>query len=245
MTGVGWARIANTVLQQLGHSPRGAVPLTVRRRRRQRHFEIEVARPVGRDHLRERQIGPGTGAIEQYERTRVGNFAGMTDHREQCFAIAMPRMAGTSAAGSRRWGSRKSSRATLTLAERLRRAPDRLDSPRVFGLHRDLQRAPSAPRPVLIRRLLPTHPHASFARQGLPRLPLDHVTQDRKADRHTSGRRPALPLRTSRRLIRIRFLFIHRCVTASMPSAYILCIGDFGSRSWADRFAALIAGRLT
>ena len=54
--------------------------------------------------------------------------------------------------------------ATLTLAERLRRARDRFDSPRVFGSPRDLQRPASAPRPVLVRRLLPTHPHASFAR---------------------------------------------------------------------------------
>ena len=76
--------------------------------------------------------------------------------------------------------------ATLTLAERLRRARDRFDSSRVFGSHRDLQRAPSAPRPVLVCRLLPTHPHASFARQGLPRLPPDHATQDRK------GRSPSL-----------------------------------------------------
>src|SRR6266851_7334974 len=45
---------------------------------------------------------------------------------------------------------------------------------------RDLQRAPSASRPVLVRRLLPTHPHASFARQGLSRLLPGHAAQDRK-----------------------------------------------------------------
>jgi hypothetical protein len=54
--------------------------------------------------------------------------------------------------------------ATITLAERVRRARDRFDSPRVFGSHRDLQRAPSASRPVLVCRILPTHSHASFTR---------------------------------------------------------------------------------
>jgi hypothetical protein len=53
----------------------------------------------------------------------------------------------------------------------------------------------------LVRRLLPTHPHASFARKGLPRFPRDHATQDRKGDRHPTSRRPASPLRTYRRLI--------------------------------------------
>jgi len=53
---------------------------------------------------------------------------------------------------------------TLALAKRVRRARDWFDSPRVSRSHR----APSAPRPVLVCRLLPTHPHASFARQGLP-----------------------------------------------------------------------------
>jgi putative transposase len=42
---------------------------------------------------------------------------------------------------------------------------------------------------------------------------------DREGRRHPTGRRPASPLRTSRCLIRIRFLFNHRCVSASMPSA--------------------------
>jgi hypothetical protein len=43
------------------------------------------------------------------------------------------------------------------------RARERFDSPRVFGSHRDLQRASSAPRPVLVHRLLPMHPHISLA----------------------------------------------------------------------------------
>ena len=76
-------------------------------------------------------------------------------------------------------------RTTLTLAERIRRARDRFDSPRVSGSHRDLQRAPSAPRPLLVCRLLPPHPHASFARQGLPRPAPGHATQDRKSRRHS------------------------------------------------------------
>ncbi len=92
---------------------------------------------------------------------------------------------------------------TLTLAERLRRTRDRFDSPRVFGSYPRLQRAPSASRPVLVRRLLPTHPHASFARQGLSRHPPGNATEDRKGGHHPAGRRPASPLRASRRLIRI------------------------------------------
>jgi hypothetical protein len=72
------------------------------------------------------------------------------------------------------------------------------DSPRVSRSHR----APSAPRPVLVCRLLPTHPHASFARQGLPRLTPDYAAQNRKGRRHPESRRLASSLRTSRRLTR-------------------------------------------
>jgi putative transposase len=53
--------------------------------------------------------------------------------------------------------------ATLTLVERLCRARNRFDSPRMFGSHRDLQRAPTAARPVLVYRLLPpTRTHLSL-----------------------------------------------------------------------------------
>ena len=55
---------------------------------------------------------------------------------------------------------------------------------------------------LLVRRLLPTHPHSSFARQGLPRPTPDHATQDRKGRRHPESRWPASSLRTPRRLIR-------------------------------------------
>ena len=44
-------------------------------------------------------------------------------------------------------------------------------------------------------------------------------SQRRKSCRRASGRRPASPLRTTRRLIRIRFLMTHRCITASMRSS--------------------------
>jgi hypothetical protein len=67
--------------------------------------------------------------------------------------------------------------------------------------------------------------------------------QDWKGGHHPAGRRPASSLRTSRRLIRIRFLSI---IVASRPVCRgpdTLCIGDFRSRSEADRFAVLIAGR--
>src|SRR5712672_47477 len=43
------------------------------------------------------------------------------------------------------------------------RARDRFASPRVLGLHRDLQRASPTPRPLKIYRLLPpTRTHLSF-----------------------------------------------------------------------------------
>jgi hypothetical protein len=55
---------------------------------------------------------------------------------------------------------------------------------------------------VLVPRLLPPHPHASFARQRLPRLSPDHAAQDRKSRRHSTSQWPASSLRTSWRLIR-------------------------------------------
>jgi hypothetical protein len=91
--------------------------------------------------------------------------------------------------------------ATLTLAERIRRARHRFDSPRVSGSHRDLQRAPSAPRPLVVRPLLPSNAHSSFARQGLPRRAPDHATRIRKGCRHPKSRWPASPLRTPSCLI--------------------------------------------
>jgi hypothetical protein len=62
----------------------------------------------------------------------------------------------------------------------------------------DLQRAPSASRLVLTTNA----PYASLARLGLPRLTPDNATEDWKGRRHPTSRRPASPLRTSRRLIR-------------------------------------------
>ena len=75
----------------------------------------------------------------------------------------------------------------------------------------------SAPRPVLVCRLLPTHPYASVARQRLPRLPPDPVTHARKSRRHPAGRRSASPLRTSRRLIPPEFLLTNGCVAVPRP----------------------------
>jgi hypothetical protein len=104
--------------------------------------------------------------------------------------------------------------ATLTLVERLCRARNRFDSPRMFGSHRDLQRAPSAARPVLVYRLLPPNPDASFARQRLSGPAPDHPAQNRKGDRHSSGRRLASSLRTPRSLIRLGFLLTNYCAAA-------------------------------
>jgi hypothetical protein len=91
--------------------------------------------------------------------------------------------------------------------------------------------------PVLVRQLPPTHPHASFARQGLPEPAPDHATPDRKGDRRPSGRRLASSLRTSRRLIRPGFLLTNRRATAGRPSSEKLRIGGFSisirvGRSW-------------
>src|SRR6266851_8617944 len=97
-------------------------------------------------------------------------------------------------------------------------------SPQMLGSHGDLQRAPSAPRPVLLRRLLPRNSHASFARQGLPRLPRDYATQDRKDGRHPESRRPASSLRTSLRLIRTQSPLTNGCVAPGTPSVDDLCI---------------------
>jgi hypothetical protein len=60
---------------------------------------------------------------------------------------------------------------------------DQFDSPRVSRPHRDLQRAPSAPRPHFVRRLLPPNAHASFTRQGLPGSSPTHASQDRESRR--------------------------------------------------------------
>src|SRR5712692_7387975 len=119
-----------------------------------------------------------------------------------CCAIATDRMARTSATESRRWESPRLFARLDHLGERFRRASYRLDSPRVSGSRRDLQRAPSAPRPLVVCRLLPTNPHPSVTRQGLPRLAPEPATQDRKSRRHRESRWPSSPLRTARCLTR-------------------------------------------
>ena len=70
---------------------------------------------------------------------------------------------------------------TLPVAERLRRARDRLDSSRMPGPRRDLQRTPFAPRPLILRGLLPPSPNASVTRQGLS-------AHSRPVQPHTIGR---------------------------------------------------------
>ena len=57
-----------------------------------------------------------------------------------------------------------------------------------------------------ICRLLPPNAHPSLTRQGLPRPAPGHATEERKSHRHSTSQWPASPLRTSRRLIRPRFL---------------------------------------
>src|ERR1019366_8737431 len=135
--------------------------------------------------------------------------------------------------------------ATLTLAERLRRARDRFDSPRMSGSHRDLQRAPFAAHPVLVPRLLSTHPHASFARQGLPRPTPDHAAQDRKGGRNPAIRRPvSSSLRTPRRLIRTSFSEL-RVARAGARRLMISVWVGFSISIRADHFKIQIAARFT
>jgi transposase InsO family protein len=54
----------------------------------------------------------------------------------------------------------------------------------------------------VLNRILPPNEDASCTRQGLPRLPPGHTTQNRKGRRHAESRRLASSLRTSRRLTR-------------------------------------------
>src|SRR4029077_6722641 len=68
------------------------------------------------------------------------------------------------------------------------RARDRFDTSRMSRPHSDLQRAPSAPRPVLVRRLLPKHPHASVALQGLSALASHTAAAARPSHRHPARR---------------------------------------------------------
>ena len=120
-------------------------------------------------------------------------------------------------------------RGTPSLAKRFRRARHRFASPRVSGLHRDLQRAPSAPLHLNIYRLLPPNAHPSLTRQGLPGPAPGHATQDRKSRRHSTSQWGASPLRTSRRLIRHRFLLTNGWTAAGKPSSEDLSIGGFST----------------
>ena len=132
--------------------------------------------------------------------------------------------------------------ATLTLAERLRGARDRFDPSRMSRPPHDLQRASFAPRPVLVRRLLPTHPHASIAREGLPRLSPDSVSRRRESRRDPKSRRLASSVRTTGRLIRPRFLLINGCAA---PACQDRCIGRFFDLDQGGPRAVQITSRLT
>src|ERR1039458_8510513 len=113
------------------------------------------------------------------------------------------------------------------------------------GSHRDLQQAPSAPRPVLVRRLLPTHPHSSFARQGLPGPAPDPAAQNRKSRRAPAGLRSASSLRTPRCLIRPGFLLTSGSVAAGTRSSDDLFYRRlFDLDQGPTVFAVLIAARL-
>ena len=96
--------------------------------------------------------------------------------------------------------------ATIALAECVRRAGHRLDSPRVPGPCNCDQREPSAPRPVLVRRLLSPLSDPSVARQRLPGCSPHPTAEQRQGDRDSASRRASPSLRTPRRLIRFRGL---------------------------------------
>jgi hypothetical protein len=75
----------------------------------------------------------------------VGHCSALSATRSRC--LVWPELP----QASRRYGDHGSHHGTmLTLAECIRRTRDRFDSPGVFRPHRDLQRAPSAPRPLLV-----------------------------------------------------------------------------------------------
>ena len=90
--------------------------------------------------------------------------------------------------------------APLPMAERLRRARDQLDSSRMSRPRRDLQRAPFAPRPFILRGLLPPSPNASVTRQGLSALASHPATAERPRHRHPASRRVASSLPAPRGL---------------------------------------------
>jgi hypothetical protein len=124
-------------------------------------------------------------------------------HQQDFCAIATRRMARSSAAGSKQWASRRSSRRH----DHLGRTP--MSSGVIGSIRREcldhiviFKRAPSAPRPVLVCRILSTHPDPRFARQGLPRSSPDSASQRRKNGLHPKSRWLASSLRTPRSLIR-------------------------------------------
>ncbi len=152
------------------------------------------------------------------------------------------RTARISATGSKLWASLKSLRRHAPRGRTAMSRRDRLDSPRMFGSHRDLQPTPSAPRPIFVRRLLLlTHPHASLARQGLPPIPPDSASQRRNSRRHLKNRWLASSLRASRRLSCSGFLLTNGCAACSMPSCEDLYTGGYFDldqawvRSWLER----------
>src|SRR5262245_33669569 len=71
------------------------------------------------------------------------------------------------------------------LAKPFRRAPDRFDPARVPESCRRPRRAPSTPPSDRVLQVLPPGPHASLARQGCPRRPVNRATGARP-DHHDS-----------------------------------------------------------
>src|ERR1035437_1626289 len=111
--------------------------------------------------------------------------------------------------------------ATITLAECLRRAGHRLDSSRGPGSYTRDQRAPSAPRPVLVRRLLSPLADPFVARQIMPGCSPHPTAELRRGDRDCESRRASSALRTPRRLTCFRgLLHLQRSPSAwrALPS---------------------------
>ena len=90
--------------------------------------------------------------------------------------------------------------------------------------------------------------HASFARQGLPGPAPNPTSRGRKSRRHPSGRRPASPRRTPRRLIRLRFLLLQSLRSTAMSSSEDRCFGGFaldqGSAAWGFRSQPVSLARI-
>lgn len=91
----------------------------------------------------------------------------------------------------------------IALAERLRRAADRIDSSRVSGSRDCCERGQSAANPRVLLRLLRKLPDTPLVGQGHACQSTDSTRNNRTNRRNPSGRRAAPSLRTNRSVIKL------------------------------------------